>query len=38
MQTQCFYPNSTKCMCSFTEEKKISPTIYNGFFKKSSEN
>lgn len=25
-------------MCSFTEKKKFSPTIYNRFFKKSSEN
>lgn len=36
MQTQCFYPNSTKC--AHLLKKKISPTIYNGFFKKSSGN
>lgn len=37
MQTQCFYPNSTKC-AHLLKKKKNSPTIYNGFFKKSSEN
>lgn len=36
MQTQCFYPIQQNVLIYW--KKKNSPTIYNGFFKKSSEN